>query len=119
MYTVREGEALMMTDAELQAIQDRCDRALPGPWSYYRRDLYGLKLRRIHTRFHEYEHVVVVCGDGDGDLYDGLSQNDGLFIAAARQDVPRLLDEVARLRALLAAVTCTGPDDGQPCVRNS
>jgi hypothetical protein len=88
-----------LTVEELDAIDERQRRALPGPWwaSWEGRD-------------HMSGDSFVGTGQGDQrgpDLY--VSTDDGPagvavldFIASARQDIPRLIAEVRRLRLLLA-----------------
>lgn len=74
-----------MTDEQLAAIRARCEAATPGPWD-------------AHAN-------IGYCGImADGDKRpllraDTCTFADGAFIAHAREDVPALLDEVARLRA--------------------
>lgn len=73
-----------MTDAELHRLKDLCAAATPGPWE----------------------------SDGDPDCDGGgiyapdvgrfvmvlSDRNDAVFIAAAREAVPKLIAEVERLR---------------------
>ncbi len=78
-----------MTDALLQAIENRAAAASSGPWG---RD--GVR-------------VVMLAWDGShGDLVCRTEEDprgaDGDFIAAAREDVPALLAEVERLRGVVA-----------------
>lgn len=47
-------------------------------------------------------HVVAVEEDDEPAVAVPLSREDAAFIAGARADVPALLTEVRRLRALLA-----------------
>ncbi|WP_293407203.1 hypothetical protein [Phenylobacterium sp.] len=56
----------------------------------------------IEGRDHRSGSDVITTAAGDIEL-SGASQADQDFIAAARQDVPALLAEVARLRAALRA----------------
>ena len=83
-------EQTPMTQEQLNAIQARLDAATPGPWG-----CYG-----------DGAHEVFDAGEyGDGDrgevvaaVIDRLS--DAVFIAHAREDIPGLLAEVERMRAL-------------------
>ena len=87
-----------MDDAELKAIEDRCQGASPGPWKAF---VEG----RDHWSGDDF--IRVSDDDAEPDMYvyratsEGLwpaASNDLDFIAAARQDVPRLLSEIQRLR---------------------
>lgn len=85
----------MITDDELDMIATRCAAARPGPWTSYAegRDHFGGS-----------DFIMVGEGEERGDDIElsGATIADQNFIAHARQDVPRLLDEVRRLRAELA-----------------
>ena len=79
-----------MTQERLDAIQARVDGATGGPWGCYGDG--------AHEVFDAGE-----CSDGDrgevvAAVIDKLS--DAVFIAEAREDIPALLAEVKRLRAL-------------------
>jgi hypothetical protein len=76
-----------MTDQELDQIRARCDRASPGPWKAW-----------IEGRDHTSGSSFVQTGGNDIEM-TGATDADYDFIAAARQDIPRLLEEVRRLRA--------------------
>lgn len=79
-----------MTNEELDEIRERCRRAAPGPWTAW-----------IEGRDHTSGSSFVRTGADDIEL-SGASEGDYDFIAHARQDIPRLLAEVGRLRTLLA-----------------
>jgi hypothetical protein len=80
-----------ITDERLADIESRAEAATPGPWKSYleeREKMSGSDF--IQT--------------GGEDIYlTGATAADQDFIAAAREDVPVLLAEVRRLRALLAS----------------
>jgi hypothetical protein len=78
-----------LSDEELAAIQERCNAATPGPWKAY-----------IEDRDHESGSCFIQTDRNDIEL-SGASKDDYDFIAHARQDIPRLLNEVRRLRAIL------------------
>ncbi len=78
-----------MTDDELNGIRDRCDRASPGPWRAW-----------VEGRDHTSGSSMVQTGSDDIEM-SGATEADYDFIAHARQDIPKLLAEVRRLRALL------------------
>lgn len=76
---------------ELDGIRQRCDAATPGPWKSF-----------VEGRDHTSGSSFIMTGDGanrgsDIELY-GATTADQDFIAHAREDIPRLLDEIARLR---------------------
>ncbi|MEQ1703045.1 MAG: hypothetical protein ABMA25_23300 [Ilumatobacteraceae bacterium] len=82
-----------LPDEELDAIERRCSAALPGPWQSI-----------IEGRDMTSGSSFIMTGSDDLYLSTGgpaVSYADHDFIAAARQDVPRLLAEVRRLRQLL------------------
>jgi hypothetical protein len=79
---------------EIREIQSRCDRASQGPWT-----------SMIEGRDHSSGSSFIMTGTptqrGPDIELSGASSDDQDFIAHARQDVPRLLEEVRRLRTLL------------------
>lgn len=81
----------MMTEAELEAIQVRCERATGGPWVSF---VEG----RDHTSGCDF-----IQTDGEDITLSGATVDDQDFIAAARQDIPVLIEEIYRLRALIHA----------------
>lgn len=84
----------VVDDRELEEIRFRCLSAKKGPWISY-----------VEGRDHTSGSNFIMTGAGDcrdGDLEIlGATAEDQDFIAHARQDVPRLLDEVLRLRAII------------------
>ena len=88
----------MISDDELRAIKRRCDAATPGPW---RASMEG----RDHTSGDSFIRRGNAGRESDlyltsttADRTEIPSTADHEFIAAARQDIPRLLDDIARLR---------------------
>jgi hypothetical protein len=80
-----------LTDEELAALKARCEAATPGPWKPY-----------IEGRDHVSGSSFIMTGEGvtrgeDIEL-TGAAEADYDFIAHARQDIPRLLEEVERFR---------------------
>ena len=120
------SEERLLTDAELEAIERRCAEASPGPW--IAQILGTLEEAKTLGRFRwaqpdpgfgawpitPHTEVGVVWRANklrkpdDTPLRIGLpgvvevTAADAEFIANARADVPRLLSEIRRLRALLA-----------------
>jgi hypothetical protein len=83
-----------ITEQELQAIQERCDRASTGPWR-------SLVEGRDHTSGSSFIMTGPPERRGDDIELSGATTDDQDFIAHARQDIPRLVSEVRRLRALI------------------
>ena len=88
---------MAVTNADLEAIRRRCDEATPGPWTSF-----------VEGRDHTSGDSFIMVGEGTSRGADMYVTRDGErsvaadldFIAESRQDVPRLLNEVVRLRAL-------------------
>lgn len=84
----------MLNEAALSEIEERCRAARAGPWVSW-----------IEGRDHSAGSSFIEVGEGDlrGDDIEliGATAADQDFIAAARSDVPALLAEVRRLKALL------------------
>jgi hypothetical protein len=83
-----------LTADEIAAIQARADRATPPPWS---------------SRYPDY-HVDGPPNVGVVLPREFRREEDRAFALAAREDVPRLLAEVARLRGALRLVAAGGSD---------
>lgn len=85
-----------MTDRELEQIRLRCEAASPGPWR-----------ASIEGRDHQSGSSFIMRGEGASRLDDielsGATDADYDFIAHSRQDIPKLLAEIDRLRRLLSA----------------
>jgi hypothetical protein len=83
-----------LDDNELAAIRARAEAASPGPWRSF-----------IEGRDHTSGSDFIMTGPQDSRGNDieltGATKADQEFIAYARQDVPRLIAEVDRLRQLL------------------
>lgn len=81
----------MITDEELNEIGDRCAKAQPGPWKAY-----------IEGRDHESGDDFIMTGEGKVRGEDiqllGATQADYDFIANAKQDIPKLINEIRRLK---------------------
>ena len=83
-----------LTDAELQEMQTRCDLTSCSPWKSY-----------VEGRDHSSGSDFIMTGEGEKRGEDieltGATVADQDFIANARQDIPRLINEVKRLKTLL------------------
>lgn len=77
-----------LTEEEIQTIKSRCDQATAGPWRSFieeREKISGSSF--VQT--------------GGEDIYlTGATDADQDFIAHARQDIPRLIAEIERLRSI-------------------
>ena len=75
-----------LTEAELQQMQARCEAATKGPWR-------SLVEGRDHLSGSDFIRTA-----GEDIELSGATTADQDFIAHARQDVPRLIAEIRRLR---------------------
>ncbi len=75
-----------LTSAELDQIEARLRAAAPGPWKSF-----------VEGRDHTSGSSFIATPNSDIEL-TGATAADQDFIAHARQDLPKLLDEVRRLR---------------------
>lgn len=76
----------MISDKELEEISERCHKATVGPWKSF-----------IEGRDHESGSDFIQTPDGDIELSGG-TKDDQDFIAGSRADIPRLIEEIKRLR---------------------
>jgi len=83
-----------LTPTALAEMELRCERASSGPW---RSMIEG----RDHTSGSSFIMTGTSGRRGSDIELSGASSADHDFIAHARQDVPRLLAEVRRLRKLI------------------
>ncbi|PPQ18177.1 hypothetical protein CV770_17290 [Bradyrhizobium sp. AC87j1] len=77
-----------LTDDEIGAIKARCEQATAGPWKSF-----------IEKRDKLSGSDFVQTG-GEDVYLTGATLADQEFIANARQDIPRLIAEIKRLRAI-------------------
>jgi hypothetical protein len=82
----------MLTEQELKEIELRCMKAQAGPWKAY-----------IEGRDHESGSDIIKTGEEDKRGEDieltGATEADYDFIAHARQDIPKLIEEIRRLKS--------------------
>ena len=76
----------MISDKELAEIRKRAEAATPGPWKAFVED----------RDFQSGSSFIQTQGE-DIELI-GATEEDYDFIANARQDIPKLLDEIERLK---------------------
>lgn len=112
------AQALPLDDDDLLAIEERARKATSGPWVWTERAV-NAEIRSYTRRLRE-QYVYLLQGAPREDRFDkdvmqlnwyhvkgssllnvGPSMDDARFIASARTDVPLLVAEVRRLRALL------------------
>ncbi|MGY6499852.1 MAG: hypothetical protein ACXIVQ_02995 [Acidimicrobiales bacterium] len=104
-----------LSDVELDEIEQRASAATSGPW-FVRRldDDNATSLVAVGTtpdtgqgeRWPGFDHGEIVAATlvqqpRYVDVSDGLWDENAAFIARAREDVPRLLAEIHRLRSQL------------------
>ena len=85
-------EQYMLTENDIQEIRSRCEAATPGPWRSY---IEG----RDHTSGSDFIMTSIVDDRGESIELTGATIADHDFIAHARQDIPKLLEEIERLKA--------------------
>ncbi len=84
MESIQMGHSI--SDEELSRIERRCDAATPGPWVSY-----------VEGREEMSGSSFIMTG-GEDFYVAGCKMEDQDFVASARQDIPRLVAEVRRLR---------------------
>jgi len=84
-----------LTDVDLDAIERRVASTSPAPW---RHRMLGF----IESGEDSAQVIGVTCHRHDASLEPLPGAENAEFIAHARQDVPRLLAEVRRLRQRVA-----------------
>lgn len=92
-----------MNQQRLDAIRVRCNAATPGPWNAGRGDMAtivdGYESKWIYAGGNN-KYLAVASGYEVTDWNEVMA--NARFIAAAREDIPYLLDRVAALEAELA-----------------
>ncbi|WP_264558935.1 hypothetical protein [Flavobacterium sp. N2270] len=76
-----------MTELELKEIEDRCKNATKGPWK-----------SMIEGRDHTSGDSFIMTGGEDIYISNPLFDNNQDFIANAKQDIPKLIAEIKRLK---------------------
>jgi hypothetical protein len=92
----------MMTDDDLRAIEERANGASDGPWKV-ETGRYGPEIKTAHNGVawsSDISPQVWECDDEEDGCPDHARevQRTAEFIAAARDDVPRLIAELRQLR---------------------
>lgn len=81
---------MAINEEELSRIEQLANAATAGPWRSF-----------IEGRDHQSGSDFIQTNGGPDIELSGATRNDQAFIASARQDVPRLVLEVRRLRERL------------------
>ena len=88
---MRDDNEKDLSEDELGRIEARCNAATPGPWVSY-----------VEGRDHTSGSSFIKTGPheqrGNDIELAGATVEDQDFIAGARQDIPRLITEIRRLR---------------------
>lgn len=117
-----------LSRVELAAIRERAEHATPGPWHVrLLDDTHAMGLVAVSTvpdtgwgeRWPEFDHGEIVAATliqapRYVDVADQRWDENAAFIAHAREDVPRLLAEVERLRALVERAGPAPPPVPEP-----
>ena len=82
-----------MTPEELKAIENRCNKATPGPWYFHPGDSY-CAFPSIMTRNKHF--LVFDIADDAPTEFPGRDE-DADFVAHAREDIPKLLSYIKKL----------------------
>ena len=80
---------VQITEEELTRILELCEKATPGPWKSY-----------VEGRDHESGSNFIMTAGEDIEL-TGATIEDQDFVASAKQDIPRLINEIRRLNDAL------------------
>lgn len=78
-----------MNHSKLIEIENRCNKAVEGPWISF-----------VEGRDHTCGSNFIRTAGDDIELL-GASVDDQDFIANARQDIPWLIDQIRKLKAIL------------------
>ncbi|WP_069677315.1 hypothetical protein [Formosa sp. Hel1_33_131] len=95
-----------MTEEELKEIEERCLSGTKGPW-----------IPMIEGITHTCGDDFIMIGVKDADDYENLSRGNDLylsdgnnedlnFVANAKQDIPKLIAEIRKLKEKLNKVSC-------------
>ena len=89
-----------MTDEEIARLKGLCEKATPGPWRCDDVLIHQDDLPATYAISDEDEQSIAVLGQIQGIKGRQIIRN-AEFIAAAREAIPALCDEVERLRGAL------------------
>jgi len=80
------GNETALSVKDIQEIQFRCEAATPGPWTSF-----------VESR-EKFSGTDFIRTAGEDIYLTGATVADQDFIAYARQDIPRLIAEIERLK---------------------
>ncbi len=109
-----------MTPEELKIIEERCNKATPGPWRACQEGTCSCS--QIWSQSADVPVAEVTRGEwGDpglpyGEIPEKIAEANSLFIAYAREDTPKLLEYVEELESRLPRWISVGerlPVDGE------
>jgi hypothetical protein len=95
-----------LTDGFLDDIADCCERASPGPWTHREDGIVEADDVKIG--------VVAIACKLEGHL---RPIQNGEFIALARNELPRVVSELQRLRGVLAEIAAGSATDPAAAAR--
>lgn len=84
----------MINEKELSEIETRCKGGTPGPWKAF---IEG----RDHTSGCHFIMTGTDNNRGEDLEFNGARIEDYDFIANAKQDIPKLIEEIRRLNMLI------------------
>ena len=90
-----------MTPEDLKAIEDRCNKATPGPWRACQEGTCSCS--QVWSQSADVPVAEIIRGEwGDpgfpyGKIPEKVAENNSLFIAHAREDVPQLIEYIKDL----------------------
>jgi hypothetical protein len=93
-----------MTDERLREIEERCNKAIEGPWVSDKDYDITIYKGPVKKKSCSITHKGEICKMDDLDCSDfskSKLNNTAKFIAAARQDIPDLLAYIAELQGAL------------------
>jgi hypothetical protein len=92
-----------VTKINLDEIEARAKAATPGPWTVCPMDMYIFggdgHMIASNCPMEDTWQVRGAGAEGSGQRPEGSQDANAAFIAAAREDIPRLIAEVRRLQA--------------------
>lgn len=90
----------LLTNEEITQIRERAEKATEGPWQY--NGIGGVFSAHAVSYHYAWKNTKEICSLNDGEYIENQNEeNDANFIAHAREDIPKLLAEIERLRELL------------------
>lgn len=86
-----------MSDDELMAIEERAKAATPGPWRTWTNGFDGGIVHGINEDSIR-PYAQMIFGGEPCEGFIAPDDPDAIFAAAAREDIPLLIEDVRRLR---------------------